>query len=33
MDKNLVISPASKKQEDFLNSTATITLGGGSAKQ
>lgn len=26
-----VLAPASKKQEQFLNSKTTITLGGGSA--
>jgi hypothetical protein len=31
-DQQFVLAPASKKQEAFLNSTATITLGGGSAK-
>lgn len=30
-EEKIVLAPASKKQEAFLNSTATITLGGGSA--
>ena len=30
---NLVLAPASLKQEQILNSTATITLAGGAAKQ
>jgi len=30
-NKQIVIGPASKKQEMFLNSTATITLAGGAA--
>jgi hypothetical protein len=32
-EKQIVIGPASKKQEMFLNSDATITLAGGAAKQ
>lgn len=31
MSNNITIAPASKKQEMFLNSDATITLAGGSA--
>lgn len=31
--QSLVLSPASKKQEQILNSDATITLAGGAAKQ
>lgn len=30
-EKQMILAPASKKQEAFLNSDATITLGGGSA--
>lgn len=30
-EEQLILAPASKKQEAFLNSNATITLGGGSA--
>lgn len=31
MNEPMILAPASKKQEAFLNSNATITLGGGSA--
>lgn len=31
MDNVLMLAPASKKQEIFLNSDATITLAGGAA--
>lgn len=31
MSEKIVIGPASKKQEIFLNSDATITLAGGAA--
>lgn len=30
-NKQIIIGPASKKQEMFLNSDATITLAGGAA--
>lgn len=30
-DNKLILAPASKKQEIFLNSDATITLAGGAA--
>jgi hypothetical protein len=31
MSEQLIFAPASKKQEMFLNSTATITIAGGAA--
>lgn len=30
-EEKLILAPASKRQEEFLNSDATITLAGGAA--